>query len=1045
MLITHIQLEHIKSYRRATIALGPGTTAIRGHNGAGKSTLVEALGFALFDALPYARSQFIREGEKSGRVVVGFVSAADGRPYEVERRCVASGGGSWIVHDRELKLQVATGKDDVLACLRVHLGLETTLPLEELFENAIAVPQGTFTADFLQPRALRSKKFDALLQVEEYRKAHEELRETERYLRDQLVTLEKQIERLEVQTAELDAWRAERAQMREQRAVLGERSGAIVAERAASERHRAALAEAQAEVTRRDQERERCHGLWQTALAQFQAAEALAQRAAAAQAICARTAPDHARHAQAQQDLTAAQMDARRVAEVRVRLTRAEQIHASAMQAHAQAEERLRQAQAAAAEAARLHPLAERQRELEEQVRAAEEAQRQLAKLERDRAQIAKDLKKAQDDCHTAEEQIAQLEALEPIAALLPERQQALDALKQREAALGEQRARSGQVTAARDRLQRRVAEAHAAATDARERLVAAQRLVPEVAALAPRTERVAVLDRTIAQFQAERDQAEQALHATLGGICPFLKERCLNIERRGVASLEDHFGNEVARHVDRIIPLEREREDQRREVQRLTALKVQADQASDLERGAQAAQTHLAAQLEELATLEREHGALQAALAEAADLGAALQTAKTQHEESFVAMRKSAGLTAQRSALLNARERVDRTRQLDADRQAEIAEARTRAATLPAAQVALRDLGNPRDAAARWGALAATAEAITAEIARYTAQASEAEGQSTALQQELAPFAGLDARISALQEAVAATAAAHEDYLRHEQEARRLPELQAQAAQLRATTDETAGRHEVARAAYAQALAAFDADDLAATQQHLKDLDHEQATIAEKLVQARQRLEALEALIAEGETRVGELHERRTDRDEILAAQSLLAYCRETIRDAGPPVTRALLRQISGEANRIFGEIMGDRSSLLTWTDDYDVTLRSGGYDRTFAQLSGGEQMSAALAVRLALLRTLTRSAIAIFDEPTQNMDGERRANLAEQIRRVRGFEQLLVISHDDTFEEGLDAVIAIRKAGGESLIEGDGTLPLLAPMRPVQATIGA
>ncbi len=79
---------------------------------------------------------------------------------------------------------------------------------------------------------------------------------------------------------------------------------------------------------------------------------------------------------------------------------------------------------------------------------------------------------------------------------------------------------------------------------------------------------------------------------------------------------------------------------------------------------------------------------------------------------------------------------------------------------------------------------------------------------------------------------------------------------------------------------------------------------------------------------------------------------------------------------------------------------------------------------MSAALAVRLALLRRLSRLDIAFFDEPTQNMDGERRGALAEQVRRVRGFDQLIVISHDDTFEQGLDNVIYLVKRNGETVV---------------------
>ena len=85
---------------------------------------------------------------------------------------------------------------------------------------------------------------------------------------------------------------------------------------------------------------------------------------------------------------------------------------------------------------------------------------------------------------------------------------------------------------------------------------------------------------------------------------------------------------------------------------------------------------------------------------------------------------------------------------------------------------------------------------------------------------------------------------------------------------------------------------------------------------------------------------------------------------------------------------------------------------------------------MSAALAIRLALLKKLSNLNIAFFDEPTQNMDELRRTNLAEQIRRVRGFDQLVVISHDDTFEQGLDGLIRLRKESGETslLTEDDG-----------------
>jgi exonuclease SbcC len=176
----------------------------------------------------------------------------------------------------------------------------------------------------------------------------------------------------------------------------------------------------------------------------------------------------------------------------------------------------------------------------------------------------------------------------------------------------------------------------------------------------------------------------------------------------------------------------------------------------------------------------------------------------------------------------------------------------------------------------------------------------------------------------------------------------------------------------------------------------------------------------------------IGALDQARTELATLEEIERMLQQFRETIKEAGPNILKAVLHAISREANRIFGEILGDRSSVLTWEQDYEIVLRRDGRERSFAQLSGGEQMTAALAVRLALLRGLSRLDMAFFDEPTQNMDGERRGNLAEQIRRVRGFEQLVVISHDDTFEQGLDSVIHLDKRNGETIVLEDDALAL-------------
>ena len=101
----------------------------------------------------------------------------------------------------------------------------------------------------------------------------------------------------------------------------------------------------------------------------------------------------------------------------------------------------------------------------------------------------------------------------------------------------------------------------------------------------------------------------------------------------------------------------------------------------------------------------------------------------------------------------------------------------------------------------------------------------------------------------------------------------------------------------------------------------------------------------------------------------------------------------------------------------ITHWSGEVRKFLEEEGHERSFPNLSGGEQMAAALSIRLALLKQLSDIRLAFFDEPTTNMDAERRERLAQQIGQIQHFDQLFVISHDDTFEESVDHIIHIKR----------------------------
>ncbi len=153
------------------------------------------------------------------------------------------------------------------------------------------------------------------------------------------------------------------------------------------------------------------------------------------------------------------------------------------------------------------------------------------------------------------------------------------------------------------------------------------------------------------------------------------------------------------------------------------------------------------------------------------------------------------------------------------------------------------------------------------------------------------------------------------------------------------------------------------------------------------------------------------EVWEEKARWEDTLA---FLEFARQSLKEAGPRITETYLMNVSHRANQLFRAILESEGDLV-WGRDYEITLSENGTIRPFNNLSGGEQMAAALAVRLALIKEISNLDVAFFDEPTTNLDGERRKNLARQIGQIRDFSQLFVISHDDTFEESTDHVVRL------------------------------
>ncbi len=150
---------------------------------------------------------------------------------------------------------------------------------------------------------------------------------------------------------------------------------------------------------------------------------------------------------------------------------------------------------------------------------------------------------------------------------------------------------------------------------------------------------------------------------------------------------------------------------------------------------------------------------------------------------------------------------------------------------------------------------------------------------------------------------------------------------------------------------------------------------------------------------------------------EALIFMKNFTKIIRNYFDNAGPKISEVLLVNINIEATSHYRNIMDDPNVILEWEQDYQIKVKTSENEKVFHQLSGGEQMASALAIRLAILKVLSNAEFAFFDEPTMNLDPNKRENLGKIIQRIKGFKQFFVISHDDTFEEYVENVIEFSK----------------------------
>ncbi len=183
---------------------------------------------------------------------------------------------------------------------------------------------------------------------------------------------------------------------------------------------------------------------------------------------------------------------------------------------------------------------------------------------------------------------------------------------------------------------------------------------------------------------------------------------------------------------------------------------------------------------------------------------------------------------------------------------------------------------------------------------------------------------------------------------------------------------------------------------------QRLKERESSLREMEESLHQEKRKLEQQEEELQKREKRLGELQMLR----KAFSA------------DGVPSLMRSAFFQVFGQKlNEYFSRFRLNFSNVQVFpAEDGDLVLHLIQPDGTvldWRQLSGGEKMSLALAVRLAIAGVRTGEPIQsiLLDEPTIFLDAERRIGMMEALRTAGEFLQLIVVSHDEEIGEVISA----------------------------------
>ncbi|MBI4980550.1 SMC family ATPase [Candidatus Woesearchaeota archaeon] len=167
-------------------------------------------------------------------------------------------------------------------------------------------------------------------------------------------------------------------------------------------------------------------------------------------------------------------------------------------------------------------------------------------------------------------------------------------------------------------------------------------------------------------------------------------------------------------------------------------------------------------------------------------------------------------------------------------------------------------------------------------------------------------------------------------------------------------------------------------------------------------------------------------------EKSKLVRNKELSFWLEEQLIPLTVTIEKQLMLSIHHLFNQLFQEwfsmLIDDENIASRLDDSFTPIVEQNGYEISFANLSGGEKTSAALAYRLALnkvindvIHEIKTKDLLILDEPTDGFSSEQLDKVREVLDRL-GLGQVIIVSHETKIETFVENVIRVRKEGNVS-----------------------